>query len=1644
MKKLFVNGCIALLGVMLVFAFTACKTEVPDTKSGKASLSEVSATWDEGEEDPEKQEVQAELMDVITAKWADIDPEEIDEANLGFLVFNTGTYTAVYANEQVFVFEVPASGKAAKSTVTYAVLSEGEVSAFAALSVGTTLKNDDVVFFRVVSENKKLTVHYAVKVSGLQNRSGPPTPSTDVTFTGGKLGDSTETFAVNNQQVIANGDATLEGLLEDPTKIRTYTLPTPNNTGDVTIQVNRPSGGTPGEKGNVDKVISWAVQTGATDVTEADFVAFDKSGTGALTAIASTTGLQDGNKFFIKVVAGDGETTRYYGWTIESGRVAVLNSVTLGGEAIDNLGEPGATWDDAELVAGVFDYQGSTPLDGFTLAVSGDGTITYAKVTGTGEPTFGPLPAAGAFIQIASEDFLYFKVQSLIGSLVKVYKVKVTLKQGTRILYGQPVINWAATPGDKPDIDPLWDELPFSIDIRRINTAETGFTTPPHADFSFLNTVDGTYAENGYGHTAGVGKAFWDDGGLYVYGQISFKDYYANQAAKDNGTVTAKTTAQITAAIAGSSAHLFDGLEMFTNERYQTYKEGNYGIQYRVSPSGIAGTQAGSQGATGSFSRITGNLGTTDNGAPIVAFRNSNKYVSWIDKDANGKETGFSVIAYIPWYYKDIAGSAADVSDVFDTTTGDVKTTGETAGPTVGFEFQLNAITTPGSSSRAAILTWNGVTGQSYGNVKYYGDAELILGAGGTAKRHARDPITVTFDVDGGEPTIPNRSVGKTTAIGAIPTVTKTNYDFGGWYLASDTDFSGDEYDENTIILATATSPLALKAKWTATSNPSPEFTEGLLKSVQFNRLDTIATPALDGTATIPGGGTPTYQWYSVANDLPETAGTAIATGGTGATYTPTAVSADSINYYYVVASNGAASIRSKTVRYKVYSWIVGQDYVVDFYGQETTTPQFFTSGTNANYFKGMGLELEFPGSFDITKYDSVNVKYATYTATGAIGAATSTSYFYDAYLYAPYDADWFAPGETNGTNGLGAAVSNGPPTAYVPTTGLLARLGNVANTSEARPNGGAVGWTPARPDSVDPADNPGFTFDITSVTTKPAGLWVNKAGGNNNAKFKVLELRFSGFNGPVDWTVTFDSNTYGTVTAAVPPTAQAASATANTAVISALPTPPVLTAPWDAGVTFGGWNTKADGTGTAVDATTVIKDNITVYAKWIFADGGIAFDNSDGDKLIHTAPVTATSKDDPYDTGTPPGQLQGTWNDRNTINLDGSVTFARNNAQGTAFTQYAGGTVRYLWPHTGLPAGQEIEDYDFVVLDYVYTNAGVDTGATALSVLSKMGKTDGDYSGGYGFVTTNQNTLRSMNRVPLKLSGYEEGGIALQRNSNGGTIKFLKATFTKGTRSSIAFDCNWTKDDPENPGTDIPGEAITSIQAVEGVAILNLPTPTPRAGMKFTGWNTAADGTGTTVTNATSMPVGGYAKLYAQWISQVAAAPILVDFTTAQVAGVNGTVVATKDSETGISSAANVGGDFSWTGYGFSFKVTIPDSLPLSNWDKISFDLISNPDAAWGGGQNATYKNMNIAAAATTTALEALLPLDPETGDNTAAYVSAHVGNRIAGLPATIVMTIDKNRAPTALTGEIVLAFIVKHNPGGGYKVSNFKIYQD
>jgi uncharacterized repeat protein (TIGR02543 family) len=774
----------------------------------KAYLNEIQAVLDDGTE------VDGETGDAISAsEWSTINGmDDLTGEKIGTLDFNSSTPVAV-----TFNVNISRNAKASYAVTTDSSTKPAD-NAFKGLNEETTLYTNNVVYVKVVSENNSVINYYCL---GVDNAG--TAPSNNVSITLFKIGDGEPVNPTVNQ-----GSADIGAV----TPIE-YELPGKHMTGSVTLELSR---------NNANQKISWGKISASTDVLPI-FVEFAQPDSGnVLSATVNESGLTNDDIIYIKVIAANDETVRYYGFTISVGNIAELDSLKIGSEDVTALGVPGTAWNNA--VDGVFDYQGDVPANGlFALeaAAKDDVDVMYAVTDSTTEPTGWAKITSSTTVQLEVGSYLYLKITSLTGNVTKYYKIKILMKVTANVLYGQPEIN-KGTSGGAPVLDPMWDTQDWQFDVSRVNLNEMAPL------YKFLNTVDGHYNDIGHGHTEGKAKAFWDDYGMYVYAEMTFHDYLESAGASPTARATVVTPPAATAA--DNNAHMYDSLEIFTNERVQTYTQGGYGIQYRVAPSPDGQTVAGTN------SRISGNSPSANAGTgadAVSIFRESGKYYTWIRSEA-GKEVGYSIVAYVPWMFK----ADASANQIFDSN-GKVKTTGNNEGPTVGTEFQLNTVTVGGT--RDAILTWNGVNGQSYNQVKNYGKITMVTGdlSARGITRGAKDPTpaTVTFDTDGAGSissiqVLINQSAG--SAFPANPS--KTGYKFNGWWDESVTP--NVRYSANTVI----TKNVTLKAHWIDKTDMVFSLEDWIAANPSFNSQETsiqqsagsvTATQPLRLNGTVPG-----------------------------------------------------------------------------------------------------------------------------------------------------------------------------------------------------------------------------------------------------------------------------------------------------------------------------------------------------------------------------------------------------------------------------------------------------------------------------------------------------------------------------------------------------------------------------------------------------------------------------------------------------------------------------------------------------------------------------------------------------------------------------------------------------------------------
>lgn len=227
---------------------------------------------------------------------------------------------------------------------------------------------------------------------------------------------------------------------------------------------------------------------------------------------------------------------------------------------------------------------------------------------------------------------------------------------------------------------------------------------------------------------------------------------------------------------------------------------------------------------------------------------------------------------------------------------------------------------------------WANKVGAEY---TYMGTVPMICCS--DVKSTAPTTVTVTFNANGGSVSQSSKTVTVGSTYGTLPTPTRTNYSFQGWY-----DASNNKITSTTTV--TRTSNHTLTAKWAANPvNVTVTFNANGGSVSQASKTVTVGSTY--GTLPEPSRWGYTFQgWYDSSNNKI----TASTTVSIASNHTLTAHWAGQSSTVYFNANGGAVSPSSKTVtigeRYGSLPIPTRSNYT--FLGWYTLTDTLVTSST--------------------------------------------------------------------------------------------------------------------------------------------------------------------------------------------------------------------------------------------------------------------------------------------------------------------------------------------------------------------------------------------------------------------------------------------------------------------------------------------------------------------------------------------------------------------------------------------------------------------------------------------------------------------------------------------------------------------------
>ena len=476
------------------------------------------------------------------------------------------------------------------------------------------------------------------------------------------------------------------------------------------------------------------------------------------------------------------------------------------------------------------------------------------------------------------------------------------------------------------------------------------------------------------------------------------------------------------------------------------------------------------------------------------------------------------------------------------------------------------------------------------GNVTYY--------AHWTATKRS---YTATFNGNGGSTPSPS-SITKeyNTALGTLPTCTRTGYTFLGWYTASS---GGTKISTTTVV----TKDITYYAQWsinsyTLTFNPNGGTVTPTSKDLEYNSVyGTLPTPTRASNAQY----TYTFAgWYTAA------------TGGTQVTAATKMAAKDTTVY-----AHWTSNTRSYTVSYQTtYGTLnrTSQSIAYNSKGSCTLTMPnntaeftytfvgWYTAANGGGTKVGSELTLETPAiTGTVTYYAYVTRSTKSYTHTfnanggGTVSPATITKAYNTALGTLPTVSrtgytfvGWF---DTSAASGGTQATTT---TKVTGTKTWYARWSINSYTFTFNKNGGntpsattitkeyntAIGTLPTCTRSADNTYTYAFAgwFD-TSASSGGTQLTTSTKVTSNKTWYARWTPTYK------NYTVTWNANG-GTVS-------PASTTKTHGSTLGTLPTPTrASTAEYS--YTFAGWFTATSG-GTQISSTTTVTGNVTYYAHW-------------------------------------------------------------------------------------------------------------------------------------------------------------------------------------------------------------------------------------------------------------------------------------------------------------------------------------------------------------------------------------------------------------------------------------------------------------
>ncbi len=439
------------------------------------------------------------------------------------------------------------------------------------------------------------------------------------------------------------------------------------------------------------------------------------------------------------------------------------------------------------------------------------------------------------------------------------------------------------------------------------------------------------------------------------------------------------------------------------------------------------------------------------------------------------------------------------------------------------------------------------------------------------------------------------------------------------------------------------------------------------------------------------------------------------------------------------------------------------------------------------------------------------------------------------------------------------------------------------------------------------------------------------------------------------------------------------------------------------AGYTFAGWNTAANGSGTSYAngaSYTMGASSVTLYAKWTVNSYTVTFDGQSGSTPTPSSlsatygstygTLATTSRAgytfDGWWTGTGGNGLQITTSTGISITTDQTVYAKWTANQNTITFNANGGTGTMAGQTIATDASANLTANTFAYTGYAFTGWNTAANGSATAYADGVSHTMGPSSftlyaqwvpntntvsfnanGGTG--TMANQTIATDASANLTANAFTHAGYSFtswNTAANGsGTSYSNGASYTMGT-SSITLYAKWTANLNTITFTTNGGTGTMANQTIATDASANLTANAfVRIGYTFSGWNTAANGLGTSYANGVSYTMGASdVTLYAKWTANLNTITFNANGGTGTMANqtiatdASANLTANAFAKTGYSFAGwNTASNGSGTSYANSVSYTmgISSTTLYAQWTAIPYTITYAGNGNTGGTSPAT-----------------------------------------------------------------------------------------